>query len=349
MYALTSSQDYYSNLLDLRKQNQYWEIINSRYSKFFDTALALFALSSSSGGSSEADATKSYLVSIQGKEGCWNNNNIRDTSFLLYSGWKRSVSGGGGGGSGQVSCVEAKLFCESSSECTAAGGTIKSEYECPSLSICCTEQVERKTCQEENGEICEDDEVCDGQEFAAGDGTCCLGDCIIQQLSTECEENEGTCKESCGDSEEETSESCRGTDVCCIEKSSKFSWWWIIILIILIIIVILAILFRDKIRLWWFKRRGKASVTPVTRSPPPSGSFVTSNRAQPRQLIRPAVRQTRSAPRDFEMEETLKIKRNEQVNAQKYFRVIFNPTLHKLSSSFFFRYQRILSAKREQY
>ena len=89
--------------------------------------------------------------------------------------------------------------------------------------------------------------------------------------------------------------------------------WIIILLAFLILLVILAIIYRNKLRLWWFRFRGKASVRPTGPSPPPSIQRPMM-RAVPRfgavtpRPIRTAPPRpvTRPAPGDKEFEETMR-------------------------------------------
>lgn len=324
LYVLTSDSDYYNQIIQLRKQNQYWEVSGNTYNRFYDTSLGMLALGSSSSGSSELQSTKTYLFGIQTKEGCWNNNNIRDTAFLLYSGWPRGAVSGGGGTS-KISCVEAGFSCERLSECLSAGGTQQMNYECPSAAtVCCSIKVVKKTCREENGKICGNTEECDGATFEAGDGACCLGNCVPKEtpITTEsaCEKAGGSCREKCGSGEEESSESCNDeAKVCCVEKEGGSNWWIIILLILLIILVILAIKFRDRIRVFWLKYQGKAKVTPINKpsspatpsysGPPASHAPMQSGPrpfAPPPAGIRRGPVAPPSSQKDKEMEETLR-------------------------------------------
>lgn len=327
LYYLSSDDEYFSQITQLKKQNQFWEVSGNLYNRFYDTALGMLALGSSSSGEIELASTKKYVLDIQTKDGCWNNNNIRDTSFLLYAGWQRAALGSKS--AGLPACSEAGFSCERLSECTAAGGTKKEGYECPSgLSICCSVKIERKTCENENGKLCKASEKCDGATFEANNGACCLGSCLPfeQPEINECEQSNGVCKASCDSDEEESSESCTtGTDICCAKKLKKsIGYGWIIALLILIAVVGIAILYRDSLRLWWFKYRGRARVKPMggrpggttdsaqssgyyrpPRPPPSFGAPMQRSQVPPRPALRPASSRAIS-PHDKEMEETLK-------------------------------------------
>lgn len=82
----------------------------------------------------------------------------------------------------------------------------------------------------------------------------------------------------------------------------------ILVIAILIVLVILAILYREKLRLWYFSWR-KGGTTPTVR-PVPSGRAPPSAplyRPVPRPMARP-VAPARATPKPFssELEETLK-------------------------------------------
>lgn len=315
IYMLRDSKDaddQYGEILQLQKQNKYWEMIGTPYNRYYDTSIAMLSLEGTS--TNELVNAKNYLVTIQEENGCWNSNNIRDTAFILYSGWPEdNVNTGGGSGTSSIeSCENAGHYCESRLSCTGGGGNILNNFACSSPKICCSIKAEQEeTCQEKGGEICIAGEECSVTKVQAANGACCLDKCRKVEENT-CEAtNAGVCRNSCTDNEEEVSEGCTGGYVCCAEKPKKEgSWFWIIMLIILIIILILAIIFRNKLRFWWFRWRGKARVSPVTRPGfPPSGERLNIrpiNRnlgnayVPPRSTIRPVTE------KDREFEETLK-------------------------------------------
>jgi len=311
LYILTGDEEYYSAIIEMRKNGQYWEVLNTLYNRYHDTSLAMLSLSSSSSSLSEIDRTKSYLLGIQTNQGCWNNNNIKDTAFLLYSAWPRRTEGTSTGGSSLIACVEAGFSCERLSECTEAGGVKREGYDCPSgASICCSVKVERESCQAQNGNICQTDEICDGQAIESGEGACCIGFCVPAPIASNvCEDLGGSCLDSCGDNQEESSESCSNNQICCIGiKSSGFGKIWIIILILLIVIVALGIFFRDKLRLWWFTKRGKSSASPVTRTGMPPRGPPGETRLPPR--MQPMFAQRNRLPiggeKDKDMDDTMR-------------------------------------------
>lgn len=325
LYILVGGDDKYSEIVQSQKQSKYWEIVGSPYNRFYDTSLAMLSLQGSS--APELDNAQNYLLEIQGRDGCWNNGNIRDTAFILYSGWKKGASTGGGEipipGGEACEVIGTTRSCSKASDCTTAGGQILNNYECDSFGdFCCSIKVEEQTCAEKNGNICASNEECTGQEVSAGDGTCCLSTCQQKEDVSTCEINDGICRASCADDEEQINEICSGGGVCCIvvnnEGGKKVSWGLIIILALLVLLIILAIHYRDKLRVWWYKFKGRASSSPIKRpGVPPSGSGGVmrpvmrplSFGVPPNRPIRD-LPPTRTAPRvsskDKEMEETLK-------------------------------------------
>ncbi len=332
LYALVSkdagSDEFYNTIIQKQMRNGFWEISGSKYGRYYDSSLAMLGLGGKS--ASEVDDFKEALYEEQNSKGCWSSvDPIRDTSFILYSVWGEMINvGGGSGGSGGGSepRCESKggQSCQIKADCTAAEGEELIGYLCSGGEICCSKEIPLKSCSEEKGEICLEDEECDENVIATSDGSCCLGTCEKIEIPTEddtCTLSGGECKSSCSSGEkEDQSKTCTGAEnLCCIQEGGGISWWLILLLIVLIAAVIAAIIYRDKLRVWWYARRGKASVSPVIKPgvPPFSGeprSNMTSQRPmqiQPRPAQR-ALSQSGALPprrppqRDKDMEETLK-------------------------------------------
>ena len=83
LYFITGKFD--TKLLSKQKIGSYWEESGDKY---YDTALALWPLYYES--SLEKENSKSWLLGVQQNTGCWNNGNLRDTAFILYSIWPTS-------------------------------------------------------------------------------------------------------------------------------------------------------------------------------------------------------------------------------------------------------------------
>ncbi len=310
IYSLTSGEDHYSSLVQSQISSKYWQAPSTSYNKFYDTALALLALQNRQ--SLEKDNAKAYLFSVQTPNGCWNNDNIRDTAFLLYAGWPESQATPVIPGVPE-SCTSAGYFCQSFIDCKEAGGITYSSYDCPGLLECCSVRVIQKTCSEKNGRVCNSGETCSGTEVGSSEGSCCIGTCTeTASQETQCERNGGLCFSSCDSAtEQETSDSCNSaTKVCCVQKTSKSTSGlgiWITILLILIALAILAIVFRHKLQLMIFKfrKKGGISSSPMIMRRPPFPPMMPSRQPMPRPRQQQAMPQ-RKSPLDKEMEETLR-------------------------------------------
>ncbi|PIN90764.1 hypothetical protein COU60_00270 [Candidatus Pacearchaeota archaeon CG10_big_fil_rev_8_21_14_0_10_34_76] len=330
LYILKKGDEQFASIIQSQKNSQYWQAPNTPYNKFYDTSLGMLALQGSS--SLELNNAKDYLLAIQDKNtGCWNNNNLRDTAFILYSGWPKNLGFSGTGNenqtgngtSGGSQLCEPTYSCSSYNQCADAGGSII-DRTCSAFSeYCCSVPVGiQATCTEQGGRICTSSQICEGNPTSSSDGTCCIGQCIPAPTTSddnECEQAGGTCDNSCLSSEEESSLSCSlSTDLCCVQKDEgseeSGSLLWIVILIILIILIALAIIFRRKLQVWWFKfkRRGGIKSSPTTPRRPPFQPPILRRQVQPQN--RPGQPQARSStPQnrpvsklDQEMEETLR-------------------------------------------
>jgi cysteine-rich repeat protein len=208
LYILTRGNDQFSEIIQSQNQNGYWQAPGTKYNRFYDTALGMLSLQSSS--ASELSGAKSYLLNTRTSDGCWNNNNIRDTGFILYSGWPRTIyvsedpvcgngvresgeecddgntinndgcdsscdienNGGGGGGGGGSNSVCGNWFLESGEECD--DGNTRSGDGCDSS--CDIEEPPRDpVCG--NG-ILEAGEQCDDGNTINNDG--CDSSCDIE-------------------------------------------------------------------------------------------------------------------------------------------------------------------------
>lgn len=310
IYLIAGGSEQYSNLIALQKQGKYWEQITGN--RLYDTSVGMLGLYGS--GANELDSTKDYLMSIRLKNGCWNSN-IKDNSFLLYSGWPKTTVTAS---SSKADCISSGKYCSGSLECSQANGLISYDYSCSGLSVCCSLNPLTQSCSSLNGRVCASGETCDGDSAPSIDGSCCIGTCKVQQQYT-CEQSANKyCRAQCNSKETQSADTCQ-SGVCCavnnnVAQSSNHTWIWILILGILILLAIIAIVMRDKIRLAWYKYRGKAKTAPVTRSPPgaPIG-MRPMPRMMPPSMQRPMSIQRKPSPmpskpiqKDSEMEETLR-------------------------------------------
>ena len=283
LYALTGYSDFRNNLLLKQKNNKYWDESGD---KFYDTAIALYPFIYEE--PQEKTNSIDWLLEVQDDDYCWRDN-IKDTAFILYSVWRKTTPKEDDGKSsinqsGQVQtspdCIESGYYCMPSIDCQ---GNILSDYECSGTYKCCDTQKIGKTCSAQGGEICNSGEECVGGVTISASDTdigqiCCYGgtceETDQETQTTECADNGGTCRTSCLSDEKEIEYSCDYSDRCCIQKNeSTKNYWWIWILVTLIILVILGIIFRNKLKPYWFRFITKFKKSPPKRPEMPRGRF----------------------------------------------------------------------------
>lgn len=285
LYSLTDGQSFRSELLLKQKGNKYWD---EAYDRYYDTAAALMSISNEP--SEAKDNSLIWLKGIQGEDGCWDSGNIARTGFLLYSIWPTKATG-----APVEDCEDFGNFCISDITCSEAGGEIL-DYSCPGFSVCCSEDEPSLTCEELQGEICDDTvQECDGSEdYTASDvgsgETCCIGSCKEKQaeIESECEQNFGVCRDyGCDPNEESLSFSCDFTyQSCCTVKAEKKGLGWLWALIILIILTALAIIFREKLKDFYFELKNKSKKGP---RPPKTGAPMHRPAQQQRMPLRTII------------------------------------------------------------
>ena len=266
LYFLTSDTTYRTSLLDEQKLDKYWQKSGD---KFYDTALALYPFQYEE--PQEKIDSKEWLLEdgTQDNDGCWEGN-IRNTAFLLYSIWPEGVISpdNGNGVNGILDCEQEGYDCRLRLSCIGDEGNILDTYSCSSPFVCCDTPESEETCLEIGGEICDSSEECIGgtEETTSDLGyreICCVGGGICREKTTpvisDCELIGGTCRDlDCYDDEKVSSEDCDYSgEICCVEKAiTGKSTIWIGILLILIVFVVLGIIFKDKLRRFWFKVKG---------------------------------------------------------------------------------------------
>ena len=295
LYMLTNEDDYYAELVDEQKQDKYWEESNDK--KFYDTALALLALQDVN--IDAVDNSEEWLLGVQETSGCWHSNNLLETAFLLYAGWPKASTVVVGGGSSRSYCTDFSYYCTSPGECSLADTL--GNYYCTGSNICCDTEPLEQTCDEKDGIVCESNQQCTGSEVTAYDTNyCCLASCQVESDNA-CQKATYFCKDECSSSQEEKTAyagDCGFQEVCCGEIDEKGSpWLLIILLIILIILVVLAIIFREQVKIWFFRIKSKfkfgKSPKPSSRpTPPPTGA---AQFGRPRYVI-PRQGSTRRRP-----------------------------------------------------
>jgi hypothetical protein len=137
LYQLTAKQVYKDFVIDEKKTENFWQAELTPYSPYYDTALAILALGSSS--KEVQDAKKRLASSVsQNSEGCWGTQNqIRDTAIVLWSFNGLSGIGGGTGTSSVTYCSEQQGFsCVPKADCDFRD--TKSNYFCSGPGkVCC--------------------------------------------------------------------------------------------------------------------------------------------------------------------------------------------------------------------
>ncbi|MDP3027736.1 MAG: hypothetical protein Q8N63_08590, partial [Nanoarchaeota archaeon] len=285
LYMLTNEDDYQAEITGKQKQGKYWDEAGN---KFYDTALALLALQNVL--IDEVSNSKDYLLTIQDASGCWHSNSVRDTAFILYAAWPKTPAISGDIDGGRSLCADFNHYCVASEECSAED-TLTNFY-CSGLSdICCAVEPVELSCEDKEGIVCSSGEKCTGSEITASDTNyCCMDSCQEVEPANPCEPTY-TCKTSCSSGEtEKFGYDCDIGNACCEEKKGGGSWWLIILLIILIILVVLAIIFRNQLKIWWFRTKSglklsKPPAGPSGRPPMNPPGFSQMMMPRPRQII----------------------------------------------------------------
>ena len=284
LYSLTAKDDYRTDLLLRQKANKYWDETGD---KFYDTSVAMLGITDEPGEKTNA---KNWLLEIQSSDGCWQGN-IRNTAFVLASLWPRQVSQTAKG------CAASGYFCMNELSCE---GNILEGFECPGVSKCCDTQKKIQSCTDQTGEICTSDEDCVGgtqvtaSDTQLGEVCCVAGSCEVPPQQNACQLAGGTCRIECNSGEDSSYDNCdfQG-DICCIPGAPSGSLWWLWLLIILIILTVVGIIFRDKLRMYWFKITSKSTGPgpgPGPRPGMPGRPAVPRRILPPSQLGRPPVR-----------------------------------------------------------
>jgi hypothetical protein len=307
----TGDEQYFNDLLLEQRSKKYWQATNSPYSKFYDTALAMLSLRDSS--TEQGDNSIDYLLSVQQTDGCWESS-IRNTAFLLFSIWPKAPSTAGGGGIVDH-CSEFGYYCILESDCDDASGDILDNFYCPSLSRkCCSVPAIELSCNQKNGVMCGADDECSGSLVPASDtGRCCIGGRCQEPSENECEDSGYTCSFSCDEDEEEKSifsNSC-STGLCCGSKPvPEKSLLWLWILIISIILVVLAIIFRNRLKIFFHNLKQKFSKKKEkTDTAAPSSfnrPFIRPFPIMRRPISRPGEKAKVPIKKEDELESTLK-------------------------------------------
>ncbi|MEK6760557.1 MAG: hypothetical protein AABX93_01390 [Nanoarchaeota archaeon] len=314
------SGDFGNELLSKQIADKWW-LADSANDRFYDTALALYS-SQYDDSSQRQNSVRWLLDEAQGADGCWNNGDIRDTAFILYSIEPRTSAGAPI--DDNVDCESSGFSCMSGISCSQAGGNPLNSYICSGTFVCCDKAKVYPTCLAQGGELCSSTQRCSGGNLGqASDSTssqvCCVGGtCEVKDDTpqvSECVSAGGECRVgSCSTGETESFQSCDfSSDICCIQKSSgNVSTLWIWILLLLITLVALGIIFREKLKHLWFRVKhkffsgGSAMSNFGGRPSPPSPPLFTRSPFQQRAPQRPMSRPATSSRPRGELDEVLK-------------------------------------------
>lgn len=334
LYALTTFSEYLQELSNAQNIKGYWQVSGSATGRYYDTGVALMSLYGQS--SEQFDKAVEYLLepSIQGSDGCWNGGNIRDTAFLLYAvSPKTAVSSGSLNPPSECEDPAFGYKCMFPTDCDNINGTQLLNFNCLGGfgKICCSKRAPSEpSCSSKGGIICSTDEECIGgtQESAEGTTSCCIdGECVYRQAqpteTSECEDVFYTCKSVCDTEAGESEMSLACADefsVCCSSAEGGQGYWWVWLLVILIILIILGIIFRNQLKVFWFKVQSKFRKGPVTSQPPrqmaPSQAGMAMQRPAPGMLPpgmrrypmpgAPGAAQKPGLAKERELDETMK-------------------------------------------
>jgi len=271
LYVLTSYEDFYYDIISQQASNGYWSISGDKY---YDTALALYPFMYEE--FTEKERAEEWLLQEQENDGCWNSGNILDTAFILHSIFPKTT----GGGSITSSCSDLGYYCMSSADCDDSGGNILN-YSClGSYHVCCDAEKIEQTCEEAGGKICTGGEECSGTTLEYSDTNyCCFDECEEpEEIDYDCELYEGICEPyECGEGYIQSEEyECDSYDICCMpeDKPGPNAFFWI--LIILIILVVLGIVFKNKLKEFWFRIKSNFRKSPPRKGPRPEFPHVSS-------------------------------------------------------------------------
>jgi hypothetical protein len=253
-----ANPDVTNRLLSSRELAGYWKAPGTAHNLVYDTALATIALGD---GVNQASDAKEWLWSRQKSDGCWNNN-VADTAMALWAleGRFASIDPRNPDIVVPLTCSAAGGSCVSGERCNV----VSSDGSCTSPGLVCCTQDNLKSCSELSGTACSASEQCTGSSVQSSDRlSCCIGSCVPKITGNACESSGYDCRSSCFDGEVEESLSCSsGSEVCCgvdfgpgpDEGSSV--WWWILLLLV-VALVILGFVFREKLKPYWEKVKGK--------------------------------------------------------------------------------------------
>jgi Cys-rich repeat protein len=205
-----------------------------------------------------------------------------------------------------------------------AEGLVLGDHDCNNfLEVCCDREVPLQNCASLGGNVCAYDQTCSGSITEALDGACCIGG-LCQTAGIEGCSYDGDCPtgEICTDGEcvSESGGGCSSDSDCasgqkcdngsCVDESGNL-WVWILLLAVLIILVVIGIMFRDKLRIMFFKFGKGGKPKPSAGAPPaavfgrrPTPRFIPTER--PRTVVQRPSEPSKPSAKDKDIEDTFK-------------------------------------------
>ena len=259
LYFLTDDESYSSELISKQKEGKYWMESDNR---FYDTAVALFPFANKE--FSTKQNTTNWLEENQGEDGCWDEGNIVNTAFLLFS-TGSSFTIQQEENETVEECSSLGGFCMSESACNSSGGDSITESGCSGWDICCNKEETETMCSDIGGTVCESGEGCTGyySQEVVKDSCCVNGTCEESEtteeenetFTSECENYLGNCRTSCFENETIGDYSCVSpSDECCIPTEEEKSYLWLWIILGVLIVLAVGFIFRKKV-IKFFKTR----------------------------------------------------------------------------------------------
>ena len=284
LYALTGYEDFRYEIISRQASNGYWSISGNKY---YDTALALYPFGYDE--FSEKDDAKEWLINQQENDGCWNSGNILDTAFILYSIWPEVVPIAEG------SCLDREFYCMLPVDCGDAGG-IELNYSCSGSYVCCDTPKVEESCEDAGGKICTGGKECTEDTLEYSDTYyCCFAECGEPEPEPEegCVFEGGVCEPyECGEGyvQNDDYECNYYGDFCCMpeDRPEINSLLWI--LIALVILIVLGIVFKNRLKEFWFRVKSNFRKSGPPKRRPSSGfpsvySPVPRRRVMPRRVM----------------------------------------------------------------
>lgn len=217
LYYLTGK--FKSELLLKQKLNAYWEESGNRY---YDTALALLPFPSGTYNViSEKKDSIDWLLSVQQQNGCWNNGNIKDTAFILYSIWPKATPLPPGRCDYDSDCLRVlckERWCED-------GKCMYEDVNCKNNDGCCPSACDSSKDNDCVSVTCNSDSECK----SSSSDLYCEDNSVYKDIYTySCNLNTHKCV--IKNTEEKKVEDCSDSETCedgeCVDKEEGECGWW---------------------------------------------------------------------------------------------------------------------------